>query len=107
MKKEKLNVFLDDSRDTPEDFQIRTYTYNETIEVLDKMEGHIGILSLDNDLGTSEEGYDVMKWIEKRYHTKGYILPDKILIHSTNPIAKHNMEAIINKLYRLENERKY
>jgi len=100
MKEEKYNVFLDDCRKTPDDFQIRTYTYEDTIQVLKKMEGHIGTLSLDNDLGTEKEGRHVMLWIEEQFYTKGYKLPDRIVVHSMNPIARSQMEATINALYR-------
>ena len=97
----KYNVYLDDLRNTPEGFQIRTYTYEETIEVLTKMEGYIGILSLDNDLGEGlREGNEVMDWIEEQYYTRNYKLPDKIMVHSMNPIAKDKMERIIDRLYR-------
>lgn len=97
----KYNVYLDDCRNTPDGFQIRTYTYEETIEVLTKMEGYIGILSLDNDLGEGlKEGNEVMDWIEEQYYTRNYKLPDKIMVHSMNPIAKDKMERIIDRLYR-------
>ena len=97
----KYNVYLDDLRNTPEGFQIRTYTYEETIEVLTKMEGYIGILSLDNDLGEGlREGNEVMDWIEEQYYTRNYKLPDKIMVHSMNPIAKDKKERIIDRLYR-------
>ena len=98
MVNKKYNVYLDDCRETPDMFQIRAYTYKDIIQILIKMEGHIGILSLDNDLGEKYEGYDVMKWIEKEYYINNYILPDKIIIHSMNPIAKRRMEMVINKL---------
>ena len=97
----KYNVYLDDCRNTPDGFQIRTYTYEETIEVMTKMEGYIGILSLDNDLGEGlREGNEVMDWIEEQYYTRNYKLPDKIMVHSMNPIAKDKMERIIDRLYR-------
>jgi hypothetical protein len=105
MKKEKYNVYLDDCRNTPNGFDIRTYTYEDTIQVLEKMEGHIGVLSLDNDLGTEKEGRHVMLWMEEKFYTDdGYILPDKIIVHSMNPIAKKQMEDIIEILYK---EQKY
>ena len=101
---EKYNVYLDDCRNTPGEFQIRTYTYEDTIQVLEKMEGYIGILSLDNDLGTEKEGREVMSWIEEQFYTRNYKLPDKIIVHSMNPIARNQMETIINKLYGENNE---
>ena len=48
---EKYNVYLDDLRATPDGFQIRTYTYEETIQVLEKMEGFIGVAgNIDADV---------------------------------------------------------
>ena len=73
MKKEKYNVYLDDCRETPDGFDIRTYTYEDTIQVLEKMEGHIGVLSLDNDLGTEKEGRHVMLWMEEKFYTDNLI----------------------------------
>lgn len=99
----KINVYLDDCRDTPEGFQIRVHTYEETIQVLKKMEGFIGTLSLDNDLGEEKEGKDVMDWIEKQFYTKKYKLPTKIVVHSMNPIAKQRMLTTIDKLYGEKN----
>lgn len=101
---EKYNVYLDDCRETPEEFQVRAYTYKDIIQILVKMEGYIGILSLDNDLGEEHEGYDVMKWIEKEYYINDYKLPDKIIVHSMNPIAKKRMEMVIDKLYGDNND---
>ncbi len=96
---EKVNIFLDDCREAPKGF-IRTYTVEETLSLLDYYEGNVGILSLDNDLGEGlREGWEVMAEIEKAYYTKGYKLPDKIQIHSMNPVAGKRMNDIINKLY--------
>ena len=104
---EKYNVYLDDLRKTPKGYQLRAYTYEDIIEILTNMEGHIGTISLDNDLGAGlKEGHEVMDWIEEQYYTKGYKLPDKILVHSMNPIAKQKMERIIEKLYGDKNDKK-
>lgn len=93
-----MNIFLDDIRDTPFGFK-RTYTVEQTIQSLktDK----IDILSLDNDLGEGElEGYKVLDFIEYEvYNGNHKILPNKIIIHSANPVARQRMAQIINKLY--------
>lgn len=96
----KVNIFLDDLRETPNGF-IRTYTVPETIEEIQNNLGNIGILSLDNDLGENlDEGYKVVDWLEEQYYTnKNFILPDKIQIHSANMSAKMRMNKIIKKLY--------
>ena len=103
---EKYNVYLDECRNTPEGFHIRAYTYDEIIQVLEKMEGYIGILSLDNDLGEKHEGNEVMNWIEEQFYTRNYKLPDKIIVHSMNPIARKKMETIIDKIYGDKNGQK-
>ena len=104
-KDQKYNIYLDDCRDTPYGFHIRTLTYESTIQALEELEGHIGLLSLDNDLGEGlREGNEVMDWIEEKYNLNNYKLPDKIVVHSMNPIAKCKMEQIIAKLYGDKNE---
>lgn len=96
---EKINIYLDDCRKTPEGY-VRTYTVEETIDALKAMEGNIGYLSLDNDLGEGlQEGYKVAEWIEEQHFLNDYKLPDKILVHSMNPIARQRMLRIIDKLY--------
>lgn len=100
MEKEFYNVYLDDCRVTPDGFDIRTYTYEDTIQVLKKMEGHIGVLSLDNDLGTKKEGRNVMLWIEEQFYLHNYTLPKKIVVHSMNSVARKEMEYIIEILYK-------
>ena len=53
---EKINIYLDDVRQAPGCF-IRTYTVEETIGLIQRHNGNIGIVSLDNDLGEGfEEG---------------------------------------------------
>ena len=52
----EISIFLDDVRKTPPGF-IRTYTVNETIELIQYCQSHhiqINTLSLDNDLGEFE-----------------------------------------------------
>lgn len=96
----KVNIYLDDCRKTPEGF-IRSYTVEQTIDLLEKYEGHIGILSLDNDLGPDlQEGYKVAEWIEENHILNGYTLPDKMMVHSMNSIARQRMITIINRLYK-------
>lgn len=96
----KINIFLDDCRITPQGF-IRTYTVEETIGMLKQFEGRVGILSLDNDLGDGLlEGQEVAKWIEEEHFVNGYQLPLKIIPHTMNPIARNRMNLIIQKLYK-------
>ena len=99
----EISVFLDDIRKEPQGF-IRTYTVNETIELIQYCQTHhiqINTLSLDNDLGEFErDGYKVMDWIdEESILNKDFVLPKKILVHSSNPTAKRRMEQVISRLY--------
>ena len=97
---DKVNIFLDDCRLTPNGY-VRTYTVEETIELLIRFKGNIGILSLDNDLGEGlQEGYMVTEWLEKQYLLNDFPLPDKVIPHTMNPIAMNRMNLIIDKLYR-------
>lgn len=95
----KVNIFLDDVRETPHGF-IRTYTVDETIEELKVNNGNVGILSLDNDLGLGlPEGYFVLDWIEEQVMTNpDFIMPDMIRIHSQNSAAKVRMERVRKRL---------
>ena len=86
-----MNIFLDDDRETPEGY-IRTYTVEETIELIKANNGKIEILSLDNDLGIGlEEGREVMKWVEEQaYHNTLLPIP-RLVIHSGNNVAQDFM----------------
>lgn len=86
-----MNIYLDDERPTPEGF-IRTYTVEETIDLIKANEGNIYKLSLDNDLGSGlSEGKEVLKWIEEQaFHNTLKPIPH-IIIHSQNPVAVDEM----------------
>ena len=95
-----VNIYLDDCRETPKGF-IRTYTVEETLECIEENNGNIGILSLDNDLGEGiPEGRKVLDWIDEQVHTNQYfVLPKKIVVHSSNGPAGEYMRKLINRLY--------
>jgi hypothetical protein len=92
-----MKIYLDDdirvfegkpARPTPKGW-IRVYTYEEAIDGLQT--GKVEEISLDNDLGTDLEGYDVLKWIEKMTF-ETHFRPPKIHIHSANIVAREKME---------------
>ena len=97
---EKVNIYLDDKREAPGCF-IRTSTVQETINLLMKHKGNVGILSLDNDLGEGlEEGRKVVDWIDEQFRTDpDFILPDAIDVHSANGPAAVYMKKVIRRLY--------
>jgi hypothetical protein len=92
-----MKVFLDDVRDSPEGW-LRTYSVEGTIELLES--GFVTELSLDHDLGTEETGYDVVKWIEEKVATEGFVAPE-IRIHSANPVGRKRMEQGIESIRKL------
>ena len=92
-----IKIYLDDKRDTPPGF-VRTYTVDETIELLIKHEGEIDTLSLDNDLGVDEnnlpleEGRMVARWLEEKAFNKEYKEIPNLFIHSDNNVAVLDMQ---------------
>ena len=101
--KTEISIFLDDDRKTPPDF-VRTFTVNETIDLIKFCQENniaINVLSLDNYLGEFErDGYKVIDWIDEEFSlNKDFVLPKKILVHSSNLTAKQRMETVIRRLY--------
>lgn len=92
-----MKIFLDDIREAPEGW-IRVHSYEEAIEGLKT--GRVEQISLDNDLGTEKEGYDVAKWIEQQTFETNF-RPPKIWVHSANPVATHNIEAAAAAIDRM------
>lgn len=89
-----MKIFLDDVRETPKGYT-RTYTVEETINIIKENNGNIEIVSLDNDLGIGyEEGRKVLDWIEEND-----ILPFNILLHTMNPVARNLMKVITKRIY--------
>jgi hypothetical protein len=86
-----VKVYLDDSRPTPEGW-VRTFTTNETIELLKT--GNVEELSLDHDLGPEElagNGNDVVVWIEEAVALHGFKPPRIMSVHSSNATASERM----------------
>lgn len=83
-----MKIYLDDDRETPEGFDVRTYTAEETIELVKT--GKVTRISLDNDLGRKLEGYDVAKCIEDLAFW-GKIPRLEWSVHSGNSSAKQFM----------------
>lgn len=102
-----IKIFLDDVRSTPEGY-VRTYTAEETIEMIKRHDGNIRCVSLDNDLGIGyTEGREVMKWIEEQAH-EGTIKPIfQLIIHSANPVAQDEMKAARLNAYRFWEKQGY
>ena len=86
-----MNIFLDDIRPAPEDY-ILVRSGREFVELVLKNKYNINIVSLDHDLGNNITGYDVAKWI-----VINDIWPNKIIIHTQNPVGKENMYKLLER----------
>lgn len=98
-----ISIFLDDIRPTPVGF-VRTFNVPDTIELIKK--NKVDVLSLDNDLGLGlEEGYKVLDWMEEEVfgNDNASIIPEKIVVHSSNSAARKRMSVVIEKLMRVKN----
>jgi hypothetical protein len=84
------------------DADVVARTYDEGIEAL-KSQGPFNILYLDHDLGDENPrhtGYGIMCFLEENQE----YLPDQIVIVSSNPVGRRNMQVVIDKLYKGEEE---
>lgn len=75
-------------------------SYQEAIKSLRSLEEHITHISLDNDLGSSKEGKDVLSAVEQLMFYQKLLKVKCINLHSHNPSAVHNMYS--TKEYMLE-----
>jgi hypothetical protein len=90
-------VFLDDEREIKIGYDIRTYTAEETIELI-KNDSEIEFVSLDNDLGLGRmEGYKVADFLEELYFTTGRFIG--FHPHTNNPSAFERIMQTKRKVY--------
>lgn len=83
-----MRVYLDDTRPCPKGF-VLAKNYEECIDLL--LTKKVSEISLDHDLGENKTGYDVAKFM-----VEFEIFPDKIYIHSANPVGVTNMYQLLN-----------
>lgn len=92
----KVRVLLiDDARNIKADFVARTF--DEGIYAL-LNEGPWDILYLDHDLGDpdpSKTGYDIINFLE----ANPTLLPDKIVLVTSNPVGRKKMQSVIDRMY--------
>lgn len=95
-----LKLWLDDIRPSPKGY-MWVESVEELIEIVDLARyayGYFGrgseiLVSLDNDLGEGmTEGYKFLDWMEECG-----INDVSIHIHTSNPVAKERMKAIIER----------
>jgi len=98
-----MKVFLDDIRNAPDDTWTVVRTAQGCIDLL--MGRTVTELSLDHDLGTyvgntEITGYNVLLWLEQvAYEMPDFPLPEKVFVHSANPIGKRRMEDAIRRIF--------
>lgn len=84
-----MRVWLDDTREMPEGFDVWCKTANECLEVVNQ--GGVTFLSFDHDLGEADgDGYLVAKFIEEKAE-EDYLEPFGWEIHSQNPVGEANI----------------
>jgi hypothetical protein len=91
-------LLIDDLRDINCDVVARTF--EEGIEAL-KSQGPFDTLYLDHDLGDVERGhngYGIMCFLEENQE----FLPKEIVLVTSNPVGRKNMQVVIDKLYKKE-----
>jgi hypothetical protein len=76
-------------------------TFDDGINALTN-EGPWGVLFLDHDLGDPDPkktGMGIMNFLEVNLR----LLPTKIVLVTSNPVGRQQMQVVINKLYNKEN----
>jgi len=92
-----MNVWLDDERPMPSDYDVHVKTAEEAINLL--AAGNVDIISLDHDLGQQKTGYDVAKWIEEAAAT-GKLSRITVHVHTQNPVGRKNICAALQNAER-------
>lgn len=88
-------LLIDDLRDIKADVVARTY--DEGINALQNL-GPFDVLFLDHDLGEADPaatGYGIMNFLEANPE----LLPKKIVLVTSNPVGRQNMQVVIDRLY--------
>lgn len=89
------SLLIDDMRDIDSDVVARTF--DAGIEALKSQT--FDVLYLDHDLGDSDPnktGYGIMKFLEENPDR----MPGRIVLVTSNPVGRANMQVVVNKLYQ-------
>lgn len=100
----KYKLWLDDCRPKPNDeLGVMWLSYTTVEAMIEDLKHYfnwhpivdtIELISLDNDLGEGNtEGYKVLDWLESLLIS----VPFGIHIHTSNPVARERMRAIIER----------
>jgi len=98
-----IGLYVDDLRSLPPEYHPDEWdiarSFHEAIFKLERF-GY-EILSLDHDIASfygSKEmtGYDIALWLAQRKQENKHV-PNKILVHSANPVGVENITSVINR----------
>lgn len=92
------NLYLDDLRPTPENFQ-RVYDYDEFVHFIAE-NGVPDSISFDHDLGEGKTGFDCAKFLVE-YCLDHDIKKINFQVHSQNPVGKENIEYLLNNFNKI------
>ena len=100
----KKNLYLDDVREVPTEFENFARSYAEAVAFVEEY-GIPNFISFDHDLGVDENGkllptgYDFAKWlveIDMDGKYGGFPQDFTFYVHSANPVGKANIESYLN-----------
>jgi hypothetical protein len=94
-------IFVDDVRTAPKNFNYHFKSVNETISFLREHLNDEVYISLDHDSGDyAAEGGDyihILDWLEEQQYELNEHLDFKIKVHSANPVGRMKMQDIISR----------
>ena len=96
-----MNLYLDDLRSTPENFE-RVYDYDEFVNFINK-NGVPEFISFDHDLGEGKTGFDCAKFLVEFCLDNG-VSDINFQVHSQNPVGEENIEKLLDNFNRLKNQ---
>lgn len=90
-----MKVWLDDIRPMPAEYDTWVRTVEEAVDLVES--GQVTAISLDNDLGTKAEGYQVLDRIEELAFFN-LIPPMALAVHSSNGPRVEYMQKLIPRI---------
>lgn len=86
-----MKVFLDDFRHAPAGWEVAR-DYNDMIRILSQNKGKVTDISLDYDLDSIRNGYNVCEWLVNNNYW-----PESIIIHSSHATGPKKMKELLEK----------
>jgi hypothetical protein len=96
-----MNLWLDDKRPMPPEYQVHAFDAKAAIAVL--RTGCVALVSLDHDLGPEDvfgDGYDVAEEIERLAHEGKLTRPLLVRVHTASSAGRSRILGAINSAMR-------